>query len=62
MRIPCVVVMENEVTGEICPVFFTATYWGAKRIRLRIEKVNQSFHVSIFEVWNLPSVLKGWVR
>jgi hypothetical protein len=43
MRIPCVVVMENEV-------------------RLRIEKVNQSFHVSIFEVWNLPSVLKGWVR
>lgn len=59
-RVPCTVwlfrdwaIRGGPISGQWVPVYYTRTYWGAKRIAKRIVAVvGDARYVSIGEVWN----------
>lgn len=51
--IPCTIWIRDG--GVSIPVYYTKTYFGAKRIKKKLEVIKPRKNFTIHEVWNIPS-------
>lgn len=54
-RIPCTVFQWDDWSKQYVPIYFTRTYWGAKRIVKHLSSFLDHDFV-ILEIWNYPNL------